>query len=287
MKSEKTSVEIDIPQGTQEWLNLRKTKITATDACIIMGASHWKTKSQLYYEKISNDPPPPQNERMQRGTDLEPIARDLFTIQTGISVAAKVFVKDWAMASLDGINEEEGCVLEIKCPGEKVHAMALAGKIPEYYYPQIQHQLYVTGLDLAYYFSFYGIDGVYIKVPRDDDYISKMVEEELKFYDCLINRIPPESSKTEYIERNDGSWALCASRWIQVSKSLKNLQQEEEDLRKQLIFLSEGNNTKGNGVYLSQIQRKGVIDYNKIPELKDVDLDKYRKEGVCTWRITS
>src|ERR1700752_2200587 len=110
---------LNVEQGTQERLELRKTKITATDAIVIMGASNWKTKVHLYHEKLSNDPPMPSNERMKRGIDLEPVARDLFTIQTGIFMEPKVIVKDWTMASLDGISELGQCILEIKCPGEK------------------------------------------------------------------------------------------------------------------------------------------------------------------------
>ena len=45
----------EIIQGSQEWLDLRKTKITATDACVIMGESSWKTIIQLYEEKISQE----------------------------------------------------------------------------------------------------------------------------------------------------------------------------------------------------------------------------------------
>ena len=44
----------EMQQGTPEWLALRKTKITATDACVIMGSSRWKTKTQLYREKLSD-----------------------------------------------------------------------------------------------------------------------------------------------------------------------------------------------------------------------------------------
>ena len=187
----------NIEQGSPEWHALRKTKITATDACVIMGASPWKTRMQLYNEKISEDPPSPPNERMRRGLELEPMARDLFTIYTGIFVSPRVVVKDWAMASLDGMSDNGDSIVEIKCPGSVDHAAAFSGKIPDHYFPQIQHQLYVTGLPIAHYFSFDGKDGVVLIIPRDDDYIEAMIEEEKKFYDCIVNRIPPAPSEKE------------------------------------------------------------------------------------------
>lgn len=131
---------IDMEQGSPEWLALRKTKITATDASVIMGANPWKTKSQLYQEKLSDDPPKPPNARMQRGVVLEPIARALFCFKTGHHMIPKVIVRGWAMASLDGINDRDE-ILEIKCPGEKDHSLAMRGQIPEHYFPQLQHQM--------------------------------------------------------------------------------------------------------------------------------------------------
>ncbi len=274
-------------QGTNEWLALRKTKITATDASVIMGASHWKTKVQLYHEKKSNTPPAPANDRMQRGIDLEPIARDLFTIKTGIHVEPKVVVKDWAMASLDGISACGNYLVEIKCPGERDHAVAVSGKVPDHYYPQLQHQMWICGLDQMYYFSFDGADGVLVNVERDYLYCGKMIDEEMKFYDCLVNNIPPEPSEGDYIERSDDLWSQCAMKWRMINQNIKNLEKEEEELRKQLIFLSGESNTKGAGISLCQVQRKGNVEYSKIPELKNVDLDKYRKGSISSWRITS
>ncbi len=277
---------IDCEQGSQEWLALRKTKITATDANIIMGASHWKTRIQLYHEKLSNDAAMIANARMQRGTDLEPIARDLFNLKTGWNMKPAVVVKDWLMASLDGRDDDIGCIVEIKCPGDKDHATALKNKVPDHYYPQLQHQMYVAGVQMAYYFSFDGIDGVIVKVKREDDYIEKMLEEEKKFYECLTNRTPPEPAEGDYIERDDSLWDQCATRWKEVTRGIKELEKDEEDLRKQLIFLSGESNTKGAGISLCQVQRKGNVDYAKIPQLKGVDLDMYRKGSINSWRIT-
>lgn len=283
-----TALKIDPEyiQGTSEWLSLRKTKITATDAAVIMGASHWKTRIQLYNEKLSDEPPAPPNERMKRGTDLEPIARDLFCIKTGHKMQPRVVIKDWAMASLDGINNWDE-ILEIKCPGEKDHAIAVSGKVPDHYYPQLQHQMYVCDSDKAFYFSFDGIDGVIVEVPRDEKYIKKMVEREFEFYQCIINKTPPAPQEGDYIERNDALWSQCASKWKAIIDSIKQLEKEEEELRKQLIFLSGESNSKGGGISLCQVNRRGNIEYARIPELQGVDLEQYRKDSINTWRITT
>jgi len=275
-------------QGTAEWLALRKTKITATDASIIMGVSPWKTKLQLYHEKTGDDVKPLyMNDAMQRGNDLEPIARDLFNLRTGWNMEPEVIVRDWAMASLDGRDRDSGAILEIKCPGEKDHALAVAGKVPDHYYPQLQHQMWIAGTCMAYYYSFDGMDGVIVKVNRDNEYIEKMVAEEFKFYECMQSKIAPEPSENDYIERNDSLWQECASKWKTLTERIKTLEKDEEELRKQLIFLSGESNTKGGGISLCKVNRKGNVDYSKIPELKNIDLEKYRKPGINSWRINS
>lgn len=276
---------MDIRQGTPEWLELRKNKITATDAAIIMGASHWKTKIQLYNEKISDITPVFCNERMQRGIDLEPIARALFMLETGVEVVPKVVVKDWAMASLDGISELENCIVEIKCPGKKDHNEALLGRVPDHYYPQLQHQLYVCEAEEMYYYSFDGTDGVSVIVKRDQKYIDKMIKEEMKFYACLMNNISPEPEEDDYLEINDPIWDQCAEKWKFLTYQIKVLEKQEQEIREQLIFLSGQSNVKGSGISMCQIKRKGNVDYSKIPQLKGIDLEPFRKDSINTWRI--
>lgn len=277
---------VDIEQGSPEWHALRKTKITATDANVIMGASPWKTPLQLYHEKLSNDPPTPPNERQQRGLDLEPIARELFCLEMDRTYKPAVIVYDWAMASLDGMDFYANHILEIKCPGDKDHALAIAGKVPNHYYPQLQHQMYVAGASFVYYFSFDGVEGVIVQIDRDEEYIKKMLDEEKKFYDRLINKTPPEAQERDYQERSDPLWERCALRWRLIQEEKKLLEKEEEDLRNQIIFLAGGSNTKGSGLSLSQYQRKGTVDYSTIPELNNLDLEQYRKPSTTSWRIT-
>ncbi len=276
----------EIIQGSQEWLDLRKTKITATDACVIMGESSWKTIIQLYEEKISQENNTFVNQYMQRGLDLEPIARDLFCLQTGIEVNPAIIIKDWTMASLDGISECGKFIVEIKCPGKKDHDLALQGKVPNHYYPQLQHQMYVADVQFAYYFSFDGADGVIIEVERDEEYIKKMMIEEKKFYECLNNNIPPEPSESDYVQRQDDLWNHSATLWKEIQEDLKKLEKKSEQVKAELIRLSEESNTKGAGISLFQVQRKGNVDYTKIPELKGIDLDKYRKATTNSWRLT-
>jgi hypothetical protein len=146
--------------------------------------------------------------------------------------------------------------------------------------------MYVTGLESMYYFSFDGVDGVVVPVKRDQAYIEKMIEEEYKFYQCMVNMTAPEPDENDYLIREDDIWVRCAKEFSDVQAKIKELIDEEEQLRNQLIFLSSGSNCKGGGVSLCMYPRKGNIEYAKIPELKGVDLEAYRKPSSPCYKIT-
>jgi putative phage-type endonuclease len=172
-------------QGTEAWKELRYTKITASDASVILGVNPWMTRDNLLKQKLRLFPETIINSSMQRGIDLEPIARKRFEQMTGILVVPDVKIhpiNDWMMVSLDGISIDEKDIVEIKCTNKKNHELAKNGIIPGIYYPQVQHQISVCGVDSCHYFSFDGHDGIIVLVERDDNFINEMIEKEYEFY---------------------------------------------------------------------------------------------------------
>jgi putative phage-type endonuclease len=278
-------IPLEYIQGTAEWLALRKTKITATDANSIMNCNPWKNKKKLYLEKISEENNTFVNAAMQRGLDLEPIARELFTIKTGIEVFPKVIVKDWMMASLDGISACGKYVVEIKCPGDKDHKIALSGKVPDHYYAQLQHQMYVAGVKKMCYFSFDGTDEAMIEVNINTQYVEQMIEEERKFYTCITNKIPPDDQKKEYKIREDDFWQAGYLELKMIADEMLQLEKRGKELKESLISSANHEDTKGCGLSICKVKRKGNIDYSAIPELEKVDLEKYRKPAIEMWKV--
>jgi putative phage-type endonuclease len=181
-------------QGSLEWLNFRRNKIGASDAAVIMHVSPWKKLITLWEEKIGLKEEKSNTYHMKRGINLEPLARLYFNAMTGFRVEPDVCISfhyPWMMASLDGYDPKTNVVLEIKCPGKEDQALAVQGKIPEKYYPQLQHQMAVMEVDYMYYLSFNGIEGPILKVKRDQSYIEQMIEKEQIFYDCVANFVVP------------------------------------------------------------------------------------------------
>ena len=189
-------------QGSPAWFALRKTKITATDASIILRLSPWKTPQQLWEEKLFKNDEEQENEKMKEGKHLEEIARDKFNMNTGMQMNPDViFHKEysWMMASLDGIDATKSHILEIKC-GNKAFQFARKGIIPNYYYAQVQHQIACADLDKAYYFNFFDFQEILMEIPRDDVFIENMIEEEQRFYNCMMQKEPPESFENDFLK---------------------------------------------------------------------------------------
>jgi putative phage-type endonuclease len=279
-------VELDLIQGSPEWHKWRKTKIGASDAASILGVDPWNTKQKKWEEKQGLTDPKKITEKMQRGIDLEPMARACFEEMTRLKMPSAVLestLYPWMGASLDGFSKCRQYALEIKCNGLENHELALKGKIPKYYYSQLQHQLAVTALPMIYYFSFDGEKGVIIEVSRDESYIQKLIEEEKEFYQWVVTLCPPPQP---YVERSDPIWLNTEKKWQGVTSQIKWLESQEAELREELIQLSGGLNIKGAGIKLSKEVRKGSVDYKLIPELANVDLEKYRKGPVECWKIT-
>lgn len=148
-------------QGSKEWLDIRRLKLTASHAQAIgnMGAgletyitemlsAYHSSAEKDYYSGIDTE----------RGHELEPIARQIYELETGNEVTQVGFVEinEFVGCSPDGLVGEDGG-LEIKSPNDKKHyEMILYGEkeIESKYLWQVQFNIYCTGrkyFDLAFY----------------------------------------------------------------------------------------------------------------------------------------
>lgn len=280
------STKLDVEPNTDAWLALRKNKIGASDAAAILNIGYlspyqlWEQK--LGFTKIEI------NHAMAEGIRLEPIARDYLIKEFGFDLQPAVYQHssiEYMMASLDAYNAKEKCLIEIKC-GPSSFFRAKGGEIPTYYFAQMQHQLEVMELDKMHYCCFYGQKSILFDVYRDTPYIKSLLEAEAKFWDCLENFIPPELTDTDYIKMFSDQWINTASEWIALNNKMEALKTKQEELRANLIRLAEGRNCMGAGIRVKKVISKGQINYDAIPELKQVNLENYRKEPTTSYRIT-
>lgn len=174
--------------------------IGASDAIAVMGVSPWLTPNELWAVKTERKRPQKSMPWMRRGLELEPIARREYERLTGIKVESVCVEHDsvsYLLATLDGVNFTHQKLVEIKCPGEKDHAMALRGRIPDKYVWQLVHQLAITGYSQMDYFSFDGERGVILSFKRDLGLEKRLLHAHREFWKSVVRDIEPTPPKVE------------------------------------------------------------------------------------------
>lgn len=258
----------------QQWHEWRQAGIGASDAPVVMGVSPFKTINQLWKEKVLGEKQE-QNAAMARGNAIEPIALDFFVAETGHFVESQRCFehpeKNWMRATMDGIDEKEKILVEIKSCRD------LHDEVPKHYYPQLQHQMAVVGYPTMYYVSHNGIDGKILEVERDDEYIKLLMEKEEAFWEKVQLGAKDMSG--------DENWKAIQERLIILSAQKAEIKEEESFLLSQAILFADGAPAMGEGIYLAHKTRRGAVDYKKIPELNSVDLEQFRREDVKYWSL--
>lgn len=179
----------DLEQGTDEWLELRKSHITGTALAACLGLSKWDDMASIYEEKV-NGKTKPQNGAMAIGTMLEPVIRKdvndklaecsrllalgktpyqveyetgvpeaIVTLAHGATFEPCIFTNSYndvpLMASLDGYCFIRGkrLGLEIKTANAEDQKTAAIGGVPRHYQPQVQGQIGTADLNAVLYVS--------------------------------------------------------------------------------------------------------------------------------------
>lgn len=95
---------------------------------------------------------------MQRGIELEPVARNALARLLGVQVRETGFLAHKHLrigSSLDGDIDDFRAVVELKCPKTTTQLRYIeAGVVPDTYMGQGLHNLYVSGAEVLYFGSF-------------------------------------------------------------------------------------------------------------------------------------
>ena len=282
-------------QNTAKWLEWRNKGIGASDAPVIMGQSPWKTPYKLWLEKTTGQSDFQGNEATERGHALEAAARECAEKQLH-----RLFIPDckehqkhsWMRASLDGISMDQE-ILEIKCPYkpnrlDSDHQKTKEGKIPEKYWPQLQHQLEVYGASKGWYFSFDGHEGVAIPFERDEKFIAELLKKEKAFWDCVQELKAPKLTEKDYQIIEEVEALKKSQKVLELKKELEAIHAELDPLEEELKlrYCQETCALIGD-LKFTRFVRKGSINYNLVPELKGVNLEKYRNPSIISCRVSS
>lgn len=181
----------DIEQGAPEWHKLRLGVATASNFSKIVTSTGELSKSingyalKLATEYFLTEPEETyKSAAMERGTELEPEARQAYSEFSLTKVEEVAFIKSDCGNygySPDGLVGEDG-LIEIKCPQDTTHFEYIVDdRLPVEYKAQVQGGLMVSGRKWCDFVSFHPNfredKKLFVKrVFRDEDFIAKLQE---------------------------------------------------------------------------------------------------------------
>jgi putative phage-type endonuclease len=291
------------------WLEWRRGGLGSSDVAVLMGVHGWKTKYDIWKEKVHELHENEDNEAMAHGREMEPIARKWIEDNHDIFLEPRNIQRDdcpWMRCSIDAITFDGKRIYEIKCPfrNAKDHELAINGKIPEKYLPQLMWIMCCSNTDSITYISKHPYADNYAEVVvfKDPIYCNLLEAEAHNFWhEHVLKRLPPEMTDKDLRDfEGDPDWKNICQLYKENKHMLELYEKKDKALREEIVSLTKGASAMGNGLKVLKSDCEGRIDYDKaiddftadlkrlFPnfEIPIIDLERYRKPSTTRFRFT-
>lgn len=275
-------------QGSPEWKASRVNYLGASECAAVLGLNTYKTAQHVMNEKLGKSDGPTENYHMRRGNELEgEIVKEAiehfsrFDHEGLKEGAPDVEVsKDYPFirASYDYISREARTGIEVKAP-EKIY-----DDLPKMYWVQCQIQMLVSGFDVWLFYA-RDVEGRVLQrtVKRDQEFIDEALPKLKAFWDTKEkdgNLFFEAEAKIE-----DEKFVSLVEELMELEATVKPLEKRIDAIRAEVRAALHADETR-IGKYVARItSAKGNVNYSKIPELKGVDLEKYRGAAIKRMKI--
>ncbi|MAG68417.1 MAG: hypothetical protein CMK74_21485 [Pseudomonadales bacterium] len=294
-------------QRSAEWFEKRKGRITGSRVGAILGLSPWQKPADILRAMVREyhgaESEFKGNPATEHGTNNEQRALLAFMRETGLQVEQCGFFPygDRMGASPDGLTDDGG-VLELKVPfGLRNDAEASFKPLADqpHYAAQVQMEMLAAGCEHAYFAQYVAPKGD----PLSHDYVPEQIKIERVELDpeWIDRNLPAISAFYElYLSELDNPEHLEPLRSVIESPEAVGMLGELDALRQrqkddaarekaiiaELIELAGSQDALIHGRKLTQVERKGNVQYAKVPELKGVDLEPYRAKSSVFWKMS-
>jgi predicted phage-related endonuclease len=269
----------------------RRGSLGGSDARIIMSGNQ-SAIEELWAQKRGEAPDTDLSDVLlvQLGNITEAINADWFEKETGLFVTNeqdKVHYAEWEFAhtTLDGIVRS---ARDLTAPSRGIvefkymlpFNFTKEGAV-EKYFPQLQHNMMVTGVKHAWISIITGAGGYYLaEVDADIFYQMKLLDELKKFWDCVqTGRLPgvpevviPQIERVKKIDMTgDNQWGDLAATLIGTKTYAERHEKAKKDIKK--MFPNDAQEASGYGVKISLSKDgKTLINLDK-KEIEKFDND--------------
>ena len=186
----------------------RRTCIGGSDAAALCGMSPFKTKHEVYLEKMGLVEPTASTDQMVWGTKLEPVIATWYADERGVQLQESPLLRhpeyDFIGGHVDRLvmnGSGPAGILEVKTTDSRNRFEwgEAEDDIPAHYNIQVQHYMMTTGLpwcDVAVLIG--GNDFRIKRVERHDDLLKSLIQIEIDFWrEHVLKQIPPDVDDSE------------------------------------------------------------------------------------------
>lgn len=177
-----------LPSGAsrEDWLAVRTQGIGGSDASAVAGVNKWSSPYSVWLDKMGLSEEKEQTTAMLMGNLLEPIIKELFIREKGLTVLQRGLLRSkehpFMQYTPDGFVEDGG-LFEAKSSSGWLSAEWEDGQVPDHAELQVQHGLAVTGRSHAWVCGLLdGREFMVRRVDRDEELIGYLIEIERRFW---------------------------------------------------------------------------------------------------------
>lgn len=235
-----------------EWLQWRRTGITATDAAAVVGLSPYASPWSLWadkvglYQRADSDPGP----HARFGLRMEPVLARWFWEDTGLTVVgAQTWATHpddpWRLATLDGYaveNLDGAYVAGVESKTTTDPVGEWRRELPVHIRVQCQWQMGVTGLArtlLPTLHHGYGVEFAVHEIERDEADLAWLLEQCREFWHTnVLGQVPPDVDihKATH-EALQGAWDGNPDSRVEADDALLDTYWQLREVRTQLAML--------------------------------------------------
>ena len=262
--------EEELPQGSEEWLRIRRDYGTASEASSACEVSPWSPKNRYeLYQLKQGDLKVKMNFAMQHGNHYEQEAREAFQNEFN-KLYEPCCIADEVeglplMASLDGQEVLTGnSILEIKCPlkGNESplwNTMLEDGELPIQYQLQMTQQMLLAGVKVCHFWVYcaHTKTGMHRLFTYQDVLEQQLLKGWKEYF-----KGTPAPAITDIVVEDSDEWNTAAYDWIEAKERADKATYFLTGAREKLIELADGQSRRGNGA-LVKINDKGVASVRK------------------------
>jgi len=291
--------KIDISKlSRDEWLTARMTGIGGSDVAAILGLSTYSTPRDIYYSKkgVKDN----GSFLTRTGSHMESLISNFFSEETGfmVDLDKHMYTRGIFKANIDRWLPGPKTFVEIKNMNMmKFNEVKYKG-IPAPHNLQMQHYMYVLGLESCWYCAFGGFTLFRQEVKYDKDLYEGEVMQILEsFWNMHVLKDIPPDDETKAVDLvkipdvpNEDILFIKGIDWEKAITSLRDLKGQLADIAalhdeaKDKIKDMMGDNEilDGFNARIYYKYSKGKLGFDKkgfIAENPDIDLEKHYKRG--------